>query len=640
MIRDFQQTVLPLREWLAGRTASERATIAQLWGVTMEARAPDDLAEALLEPAVLQRLLTSLSPQERAALEHVQAEGGRLAAPKLEREYGLVRHADDYPNPRAFLLALEQPATPAERLWLLGLLQSVLVDGQCVYAIPPDLLGALPPVPLRSRSLKLTPTDPPPAIYDGELDTLETNMLLLLTLAYDGQLEVIPTGGLNKASLLRIARAFDPKEKLQGVSREEHWPYIRLLRQLAEGADFVRPGADAQLRVTRTALDWMRQPRVERARRLLDGWVNAAWDELTSFVGLKLNHAYGRNLVATKRAILRLLRQVPPGEWIGLDDFAAAVKAADPDFARLDGRYENWGIVSYTRQPLDGFEFWDQVEGEQLRSIAGGTLRWLGLTDLGMDGAEPVSFRVNALGAALLGSAPEPSEPATEPLVVQPDFEVIVPRHAPLYPRFQIARVAERRSDPADDAQRYKLTRRSVQKALERDSALDDILRFLREYSARELPQNVVASLREWAGQHGQVSLRRAVLLEAREPALLEQIKRDKRVKLGKAEPLAEHVWVVREGDAAALTERLRKAGYGLTSEIDGAQAPLREHDLTVLFTALEFYAHACTRIGIESEASGALRQRVGRLLADKQLNRAYQASHRALERLKERLDE
>src|SRR5262249_33138323 len=148
-----------------------------------------------------------------------------------------------------------------------------------------------------------------------------------------------------------------------------------------------------------------------------------------------------------KRAILRLIAQVPPGEWVALDDFVAAVKQTEPDFARPDGRYDTWDLIDYYRQSLDGFAHWDAVEGQQLRSIAGGTLRWLGLTDLGMRGEEPLGFRLTPLGAALIGRADAPPEPTTEPLVIQPNFEVIAPTYASPYARFQLGRIAERSGD-------------------------------------------------------------------------------------------------------------------------------------------------------------------------------------------------
>jgi hypothetical protein len=638
-MRDNNGAAAPLlQRWLAGRSDSERATLARLWSLPeAAARSPEVLAIALLRPDSLAHVLAALGPRERAALQRVQQRGGEIPAAVLEREYGRVRAHADYPNQRAYLLALEQPPSPAERLYTLALLLPVQDGPRRSYAIPSDLLALLPPAPESDRGLRLTPADAPEQVVEADPHMAERTLLILMALGQDGLLEVIPTGGLNKASLARIAKWRDPKDKFEGAWREEHWPYISFLRRAAEGAGLLRVGADSRLRPTREALDWMRQPLTARVRRLLDGWADSTWDELVGFLGIKVQRSYFRDLPGTKRAILRLLGQVPPGEWVALDDFVVAVKAVEPDFARPDGRYDTWGLIGYTRQPLDGFEHWDEVEGQQLRVIAGSSLRWLGLTDLGMRGEDPVSFRVNPLGAALLGSGSRLAEPPAEPLVVQPNFEVVMPAFALPYARFQIGRIAAR-APGEDETETYTLTKKSIQAALERGITLDDMLGFLAEQGGREPPQNVAATLREWAGQHGQVSLRRGVLLEAAEAALLEQIKRDKRIKLPPVERLTDVAWLVREADSAALAERLRKAGYGLAGDGADLSAPLKEHDLTVLFTALEFYVYACAKLGIEGEVGGALRQRVARLLPEKQLNRAYQASHEVLKRLNERL--
>jgi hypothetical protein len=631
------QALPMLRRWLTERRASERATLARLWSLPADAaRTPESLIEALVCPEAVMRMLATLGPRERAALERVQQHGGALAAAVLEREFGHVRDHADYPNQRAYLLALEQPPSPTERLYTLALLLP-LPHGRG-YAIPHDLLALLPPAPERVRTLQLTPAAAPEQISIVEPRMAERFLLILMALGQDGLLEIIPTGGLNKASLAQIAKWRDPKDKFKGAWREEHWPYVSFVRRVAEGAGLLRIGADAHLRPTGAALEWMRQPPIERARRLLEGWVASSWDELASFLGIKVQRGYSRDLSGAKRAVLQLISQVPHNQWIALDDFAAAVKAVEPDFARPDGRYDTWGLINYARQPIDGFERWDEVEGRQVQVIASATLHWLGLTDVGIQGEDAISFRVNQLGAALLGGS-APADSPEEPLVVQPNFEVIAPAFATPYARFQLGRIATR-APGGDDTETYTLTKRSIQTALERGISLDDMLRFLHEQSEREPPQNVAVTLREWAGQHSQVTLRRGVLLEAEDASLLERIRRDKRVKLPQIERLNEAAWLLREADSAVLAERLRKAGYGLAGTGAEPDTPLKEHDLTVLFAALEFYVHACAKLGIEGDASGALRMRVARLLAEKQLNRAYQASHEALKRLNERLGE
>jgi hypothetical protein len=589
------------------------------------------------EPPTVARIVAALGPRERAALVLAQQYDGSVPAPVIEREFGGVRMHATYPNPRAYLTALEQPPSPTERLWTMALLVTAS-DTNRTYVIPADLLPLLPPVPARASTLQLLPATAPPRIVEADPRFLEQNLLILLTLAQDGLLEVIPSGGMNKASLARIARQWDPNDTFKGAWREEHWPYMQFVRRIAEGAGLLRIAADSHLRPTHAALEWLKQPPIERARQLLDGWVASKWDELVSIQGIKIQREYFRDLPGAKRAMLRLIGQAPPNQWIELADFVSQVKLIEPDFARPDGRYDTWGLLSYTRQPLNGFAHWEAVEGEQLKHVAGGTLRWLGLTDLGMAGDHAVSFRANPLGAALLAGAAPPPTPPVEPLVVQPNFDVVAPAYASPYARFQLGRIAERGTSDATEI--YKLTKRSIQAALERGITFDDAVRFLQEHSAHELPQNVVASLREWAGQHGQVILRRGVLLEAEDPLVLEQIKRDKRVRMPVVEPLTKHAWLLREGDTPEFAERLRKAGYGLTGDGDNPHMPLREHDLTVLFTAVEFYAHACAELGIDSDASGALRRRVARLLPDRALNRAFQSSHEALKRLKEQLSQ
>lgn len=635
---DFNRgPAMTFRHWLVERSASERETLARLWAAPGDlAPTPGALADALLRPEVIGRVLAALAPRARAALACVQASGDVIAAKRLEREFGAVRAHADYPNPRAYLLALDASPSPTEQLYLLGMLQLIHDGSRRCYAIPPDLAALLPPAPRRDATLQLAPTAIPPTIAPAEARGIERSLIVLLLLANHGQIEVVPTGGLNKASMVRLARQWNPHSVLQGVSREEHWPYAQFLRCIAVSAALLRVGADARLRPTKAALGWMQSPAVERTRALLDGWVASDWDELASLLGMTIQHPFARDLRGARSAILQLLGQVSPGAWIAFDAFVAAVKQAVPDFARPDGDYESWGISGRYRQPLDGFAHWGEVEGRQLRAIVGGTLRWLGLIDLGMHGDEPVSFRINPLGAALLGSGPALAEPPVAPLVIQSNLEVVVPADASPYAWFQIGRVAERVGN--QQAVSYRLTKRSLQAALERGISCEDILQALREQSGRELPPNVVETLQEWAGQYGQLLLRRGVLIEAADAALLDRIRRDRRIRLGQVEQLTDTTWLVREGDAPALAERLRKAGYGLAGDVGDPRTPLRDHDLTMLFAALEFYIHACMALGIDGMPPGALYQRIARLLPEKQIDRAFQTSHEALALLRERL--
>lgn len=625
----LQQEQAPsLRRWLGERSGSERTTLARLWGLPEPAGQPGAaLAEAML--AALERVLAGLRPAERAALTLVQQYGGQIDAPLLEREYGGIRSLGDYPNPRAYLLALEQPATPVERLWMLGLLLPKPASTARTYAIPAEILLLLPPAPAREQSLRLTPAGPPEHVYTADPARLERLLMALLALAQDGQLELTRSGALSKAALRRLAGPHQPAAR-----PADEQQYLQFARWIGEAAGLLKVGADERLRPSRTALDWLRSGQATRTQRLLDGWIASAWDELAVWAGVTAQREFARDLAGAKRAALQLIGQAPPAEWVALDEFVSQVRRTMPDFARPDRRYDSWGLLSRTRQPLDGFVFWEAVEGAQLRAIVCRTLSWLGLVDVGQP---PSAFRLTALGAALLAGQPAPAEPPAEPLVIQANFEVIAPRYASPYARFQLGRLAERTS--AQLAEIYTLSKRSIHAALQRGIAFDDMLRFLHEHAAAELPPNVAATLRDWASQYGQVALRPGILLESEDALLLEQITRDRRVRMPRHQRLSEHAWLVRAADAHSLAERLRKAGYGVAGQPDAPHTPLREHDLTVIYTALEFYAQAADALAIEHDAGPALRRRIARLLPEKLLNRAFQASRTAVQALRERLD-
>ena len=638
-----------LRAWLATRSASERATLARLWALPAHLRdAPNApaLADAMLAPPALARVLAALSDRERAALDRLLAEEqASLPAPVFEREFGAVRASEKYPNPRAYLLSLAQPPSPAERLYTLGLVLLHERGADHRYFVPADVRPLLPAVPARATSLHLKPASAPRRVVQSDATAFTYTIVTLLVLAQAGQLTLTPTGTLTKAAMVALAKRWGQKrEDLQGASHERHWPYVRFLRTVAQGAGLVRATSTGDLRPTAAAQEWLAAPPVERARRLLEGWADSGWDELTDALGMKLTrYAFGRDLPAARRAILAILRQAPFETWIAWDNLFEEVQRATPDFARPNGRYETWGVVNYRGEHLDGYEHWRDVEGEQLRASIAGSLRWLGLSDYGGDEGEgdkeakPVSFRINALGAAALGSAPAPDLPPPTPIVVQGTFEVLVPRHAAPLARFEAARVAAYRS--GGEVERYELTRASVQAAVAADADIPAIARTLEEASGTALPPNVAYSLREWAGQYGSLSIGSAALLRSEDPLLLEQVRRDKRIRMPKHEQLAPGVLTLAEGDAATLGEQLRRAGYGLAGEVEVANgSPIKPSDLTVLFAALEFYVQACADLGIDSEASFALRQRVARLLDTRQRERAARVQQEALKALRDRL--
>lgn len=629
-------TTATFRQWFAERSTSERTTIMRLWSLTQDTISSEDiLSDAFLRPNIVEALLVSLKPHTRAALTRIQEYGSAIPKAILEREFGAIRLHDQYPNPRAYLLALTQPASATEQLWIVGLIQLCHIGTTPMYVIPTDVQPLLPTVPLREQTLQLKPTSAPTTIHQGNPHTIEHYALIVFDAAHQRLLTYTSTGHLNKASLINLSKHWDKPLEMQDVTHEEHWPYVSLLRAMLEGTGLLRSNADGRVVPTRAALEWMQLPQLERIRQLLIGWVESAWDELTIFEKVHFQRAYHRDLAQTKDSILSLLAHITPHQWINLQDFITETKRVEPDFARPDGNYDRWGITDRLHRPLDGFTYWETVEGQQLRAIVIHTLHWLGLIDLGVEEGTVCSFRINHLGNALLHDAPWTETTPIELLVIQGNFEVMVPKYATLFVRFQIRRIAE--CIQQHEISTYKLTKKSIQQAVERGISVESIITFLREHSGREIPQHMLITLQEWGQQANRLSLRRTMLLEADDPLLLEQIKYDRRVRLPEIEVLTDTIWALHEGAGSTLAEQLRKAGYGLAGD-STTNIPLRPNDVTVLFAALEFYATACTMLETESDASNALRQRVAKLLSDKQLNRAYRMSNVAVQQLERQL--
>jgi hypothetical protein len=128
-------------------------------------------------------------------------------------------------------------------------------------------------------------------------------------------------------------------------------------------------------------------------------------------------------------------------------------------------------------------------------------------------------------------------------------------------------------------------------------------------------------------------------LLEADDPALLAQVRHDKRLRMPAAAEIHERMLAIDLGDALPLIERLRKAGYGAHGELSETSAGWSERDLAVIYTALEFYHAASQQLNLDDHVSAALRRRVHMALSQRVAERARQQAAAATTRLKELID-
>lgn len=196
----------------------------------------------------------------------------------------------------------------------------------------------------------------------------------------------------------------------------------------------------------------------------------------------------------------------------------------------------------------------------------------LGLVDLAFAGDAPLAVRLTPLGARALGrSLPADLAAAGRPLMVNPDFEVLLfPEEGDTYDLItRLDRFAERQS--SDAVYRYKVTAGSIEKAVAEGVDVAEILRVLSENARSAIPQNVVYSIKEWAGKVRFVSARRMMVLRGRNREIVDRLLRALAALQVACERLSPTAIVLDDGsDLDALEGRLADSGIFLRG--DGAE--------------------------------------------------------------------
>lgn len=624
----------------------DRRVMAQQWGAPSPE--PAALLSIMCDAARVQEVWERLTSGERAALTRVLQDDGALPVAVMQRLYGGVREPGGFEHPRAYLQALQGPATSTERLYNLGLIFRAHDERGAIYRVPNDLRPLLPAVPPRDRKLRLQAVADPGVRSSPSAGIMELEALIvtLLSLANAGQLKTLEDGALNKASLIRVAKQLGEHIDVQHIRREHDWPFLALTRVMLVEAGLLRrtsggnspARSEGDLRPTAQSIDWLGASRAERIRRLLNGWCGSTIDDLTLLCRLRWKGGapYTLNRAATRRNLLALLASLPVAEWVSLAEIVTEIHRVEPDFQRRDGRYDTWLLYNSADQLVSSWADWWLVEGQLITEVVCGPMCWLGLVETApIEADQQTIVRLTPLGAHILADEPPPVDPPATPLIVQSTFEVLCPASASLYAKFQLGRVAEPKQ--LGQLAIYVLTRPALQAAIERGISAPDVVRFLQEHSGNTVPPAVAYTLLEWGGKAEQLRLEHAVLLETADPILLAQVRATKMLDLADAEQLSPTVLRVPDGAADGLAEQLRRAGFGLRDDRIDPQHPLDERDIKALVLAAFTYARACAELDLPCELTPAALQRLAKLVPPRWADTAHQAATTFVTRIEDR---
>jgi hypothetical protein len=211
---------------------------------------------------------------------------------------------------------------------------------------------------------------------------------------------------------------------------------------------------------------------------------------------------------------------------------------ADKAFARKETRY----VVETGNSYYDYEVSWDRYEHPLIYTILSFfgaigmiDIAWGENTDVSADIGQrtPVAFRLNPLGAYVLGLSDAYSVPA-EPkakieggFTVLPDYTIVVPDSANRLKHELYFEKLFTKVSATDEASVYRLDFETAVRAADSGLAIADLRKYL-SASDKPMPENVAAALNDWGKQVGRIRLRQVTILECDDAALLEEVIRYK----------------------------------------------------------------------------------------------------------------
>jgi hypothetical protein len=316
---------------------------------------------------------------------------------------------------------------------------------------------------------------------------------------------------------------------------------------------------------------WASQDVRMQTHRILRRWPhNRAWHDQVG-TGYAAWMASAINLTAARESLLALLRQCAPGMWYDVRTLLRKIQDDDPFVLRPNQRFNGNGgfkVVDDVRA------HWEDTDAEVLIGMLKSTLYELGIVALGYDAAtlpatraecNPDAICLTELGLEVLkGDLGLAQTPTEHPLVMQPNFEILLlePHMPALY---WLVRFAQ--PEQIGRASRFKVTREALLRSITDGTTVEEILAFLARHSMKELPQNVIYTLHDWARQYKETRLSRVVLIEVDDEALATELCESAKLRdlgLRRVGPLA---LASPEGAAVRAVRRaIERAGYAATA--------------------------------------------------------------------------
>jgi len=343
---------------------------------------------------------------------------------------------------------------------------------------------------------------------------LITDISVFLSFIEHNPIKLTLSGKVYRTAVRKLEDAFI-LPRTSGVGGDWLFHY---LFDFAMAQALITRGDGRNVKLTIKGRSWDRTPLERKLARLLTFSCSNWTSVVEPFHGERLLNLY-----------LEQIKQLPVGAWVDLN--APAFDARNAYFADLD----TYAVRDCFQSR---YQFAQQAGMRDPTQLAKALSAWarerlflFGLVDVGELDGKPAWMRLTALGAKALGvESPSASEAGDSPLIVNPDFEVILFPDDETYDLITaLDRFADRLS--SDSAYRYKITETSVEKAVSEGLESAAILRTLSEHSRVEVPQNVIYSIGQWAGKVKFVTQSVVSLVRGRTKEVVDRILHDETIK-------------------------------------------------------------------------------------------------------------
>ncbi len=410
-------------------------------------------------------------------------------AEKLELDPDQPRTADRL---RAALEALEE----ALLVWHTWLPDGTRALFQPIWP-PPERTEtrgqAQPPEPIEAEPADLPSKHPAALAWD---------LLSLLRWLGAGT----PTVASLSSATVRARRQLDAH--LWNRGGDEPLPgYLEFLAALAEYENLLEP-PDSETRTQRSLRAWRARAFEDQMLQLISHWMGAVtWIEAQDQEEVVVTGAHWPQF---RRRLLVLLSDLEPDRWYRLDDLARWLshRSSDAlgDSVKIATARPTSAAIDRSSERLSSLE---QVIERTLRS----GFVWFGLVEIGHIPAigEVVRLTDATLSASGLRERSSPLPPEGAPLDIHPDLTVTLRDPSPVRVWSLTAFAEQVRLMPTAE---YRMTNRSLQRALSAGFRVEDVVTFLERQTGDPLDNAARAQLGAWAESMGRVWLAPALIIQ------------------------------------------------------------------------------------------------------------------------------